>query len=90
MTDTIDMYQFFVSVTAGPGVGSCSFNPVTRIVSCDMGQINQLTAKYALITVKPQFRGLTSNQASAAVDTVLTLDPNLANNTMTKYTTVVP
>jgi uncharacterized repeat protein (TIGR01451 family) len=90
LTDTVAMDQFFVSVTAGPGVGSCSFNPGTRIVSCDMGQINHFTAKYALITVKPQFRGLTSNQASAAVDTILTLDPNLANNTFTKWTNVVP
>ena len=90
LTDTIAMDQFFVSVTAGPGVGSCSYNPVTRIVSCDMGQINHFTAKYALIIVKPQFRGLTNNQASAAVDTILTLDPNLANNTFTKWSNVVP
>ncbi len=27
LTDTVAMDQFFVSVTAGPGVGSCSFNP---------------------------------------------------------------
>ena len=90
LTDTIARDVFFNNVVAGPGVNSCSYNPVTRIVSCDMGQINQLSSKYALVTVRPQFPGSTSNNATVGADPSLTLDPNLSNNSFTKYTTIKP
>ena len=88
MTDTIATDVFFNNVTAGPGVSGCTFNPQTRIVSCAMGRIDQLASKYALVTVRPQFPGSTVNNATVGVDLSLTLDPNLSNNSFTKYTTI--
>ena len=90
LTDTIDSKEIFVGIVAGPGVGGCSYNPATRVASCEMGTINQSAAKYALITVKLQFTGWTANSASASVDPGLTLDPNLSNNTFTKNANVLP
>jgi uncharacterized repeat protein (TIGR01451 family) len=89
MTDTLANDVAFISVVAGPDVAGCSFNPTTRVVSCEMGRIDQATAKYALLSVRPQFPGLTINQATLGVDPMLTFDPNPGNNTFIKYTTVI-
>lgn len=88
MKDTVATDVFFNNVTAGPGVSGCTFNPVTRVVTCDMGRIDQLSSKFAMVTVRPQFPGSTPNTATVGADPLLTLDPNLSNNTFTKYTTI--
>jgi uncharacterized repeat protein (TIGR01451 family) len=89
LTDTIARNVFFTGVVAGPAVNGCVFDPGTRAVTCDLGTMDPSASKYALVTVRPQFAGPTSNTASAAADIVQTIDPVVSNNADTRFHTIL-
>ncbi len=74
-----------ISVSSSGGV--CSGNPN---VSCGMGTIVQGDTATVLIIVRSLQPGLTINEATATVDTVLTLDPVPDNNQFGKPVRIRP
>jgi uncharacterized repeat protein (TIGR01451 family) len=68
--------------------GTCSFKPVKRLVTCDLGNIASGATVTVTVTVKATDQKPIINKAS--VEAASPADPNLNNNTDTKTTTVGP
>jgi len=74
-----------VTLVDASGTGTCSGNPSAI---CSLGTIDPGGYAVVRITVKPLVSGLTIHTASVSADPALTLDPNLFNNSFTRYSTI--
>ena len=74
-----------VTLVDASGTGTCSGNPS---VTCSLGTIDPSGYAVVRITVKPLVSGLTIHTASVSADPALTFDPNLFNNSFTRYSTI--
>ena len=83
ITDTLPVNTSFVSAT--PDQGSCSESAGT--VTCDLGTLAASGSTGVQLVLTANALGSVSNTVEATANE---LDPNLANNTATAGTTVVP
>ena len=86
MTDTLSTYVAFVSAT--PNKGTCDYNTLTRVVSCDLGEMLAGEVVTVALVVNVTTRPVTGAIFNVAYVASTEYDPDESNNHWSQYTQI--